>query len=162
MCARMNLPQLSRSLTSLYLSATSTRSFSVNAQVLGNEKSNSRLQIMKRSAWWRRPWGSSKSSGMGKPYMKFTLQVRTLCEQSITSISDLDLAFPTPVVRAVAKYLDLGYIVSFVTWYRCLWNSTLKECQNTRVMNIDTGIGNLTLTSYSGWRSAPRFQPHRI
>ena len=44
----------------------------------------------------------------GKPYMKFTMQVRILCEQSITSISDLDLAFPTPVVRAVAKYLDLG------------------------------------------------------
>ena len=32
-------------------------------------------------------------------------------EQSSTSISDLDLAFPTPVFRAVSKYLDLGFNV---------------------------------------------------
>ena len=41
------------------------------------------------------------------PYIKSTAHVRTSGEQSITSISDLNLAFPTPVVRAVAKYLDL-------------------------------------------------------
>merc|ERR1719204_2940414 len=47
------------------------------------------------------------SSGMGLPYMKSTAQVKTSGEQSFTSISDLDLTLPTPVVRAVAKYFDL-------------------------------------------------------
>ena len=40
--------------------------------------------------------------------MKSTAQVRTSGEHSFTSISDLDLTLPTSVVRAVAKYFDLG------------------------------------------------------
>ena len=53
---------------------------------------------------------STKSLGIGMPYIKFTAQESTSSEQSSTSISDFDLAFPTPVFRAVSKYLDLWIV----------------------------------------------------